>query len=167
MLPNVMKRTRQILNQGLIQSLNDQDIFEAVCLDIAEFTGADLVSLWFCHLDGSAIKCQCRYDAISEMFSRGQVLMKADYPRYFETMVEYNYICAPDARNHPDTKELAEDYFKPNNIHSLLDFILHEDYKPIGVVCCEHRTRMRSWSDHDKSYLRSIAALISSRFQFN
>lgn len=162
-----MRRTRKVLNPEPTQSVCDQDVFEAVCLDVAENIGADLVSLWFCSFEGSGILCKCRYDALTGIFSEGQRLMKEDCPHYFESMIEYNYISAPDARLHPATRELTEAYFKPNGIKSLLDFILHEDFHPIGVVCCENRQRIRHWSDADKSYLRSIASLVSSRFQFS
>lgn len=162
-----MKRTRDVLNAGSLQSISDQDVFKAVCLDIAENIGSDLVSLWFCSFEGSGILCQCRYDALTDTFSEGQRLMKEDCPRYFEAIIEYNYISAPDARSHPATRELTETYFKPNGIKSLLDFILHEDFRPIGVVCCENRQKIRHWSEADKSYLRSIASLVSSRFQFS
>jgi len=162
-----MKRTRKVLNPEPTQTVCDQDVFEAVCLDVAENIGADLVSVWFCSLEGSGILCQCRYDAISGIFSEGQRLMKEEYPRYFEAIIEYNYISAPDARTHPSTRELTETYFKPNGVRSLLDFILHEDFRPIGVVCCEHRQEIRNWTEADTSYLRSIASLVSSRFQFS
>lgn len=158
-----MKRTRKILKS---KSIDDETLFQAVCLDVAERVESDLVSIWFCSFEGTGILCKCRYDAITGLFSEGQRVMKADCPLYFETMIEYNYISAPEACEHPATRELAEKYLKPNGVVSLLDFILHEDFKPIGVICCESRSSIRHWSDEDMSYLRSIATLISNRFRF-
>lgn len=162
-----MQRTRKVLNPSPTQSVSDQDVFEAVCLDVADHIRADLISIWFCSFDGTGIQCQRRYDKITGRFSDGQALMKENYPNYFENIVEYNYISAPEARTNPATRELTEDYLEPNGILSLLDFILHENFKPIGVICCENRSCIRDWSEADKSYLRSIASLISFRFQFS
>lgn len=149
-----------------VDSVHDQDLFKSVCLDVAEHVESDLVSIWFCSFEGTGILCKCRYDAATGIFDDGQRIMKKDCPRYFETMIEYNYISASDARKHPATRELAEIYLKPNKVQSLLDFILHEDYKPIGVICCENRSSIRHWSEDNMSYLRSIAMLVSSRFEF-
>lgn len=161
-----MQRTREILRPQNVDTIHNQDVFEAVCLDVAEHVGSDLVSIWFCSPEETEILCKCRYDVLTGAFSEGQRVMKKDCPRYFEAIFEYNYISAPEALEHPATRELAEGYLKPNGVRSLLDFILHEDYKPIGVVCCENRSSIRHWSDEDMSYLRSIAMLVSSRFEF-
>lgn len=161
-----MRRTREILKPTTIDTLHDQDVFEAVCLDVAENVKSDLVSVWFCSFEGTGILCKCRYDAITGIFSEGQRVMKEDCPQYFATMIEYNYICAPDAHKHPATRELAKIYLEPNGVRSIMDFILHEDYKPIGVICCENRSSIRHWSEEEMSYLRSIAMLVSSRFAF-
>lgn len=161
-----MQRTREILKPKTTENVHDQDVFEAVCLDVVEHVQADLVSIWFCSFEGTGILCKCRYDATTGVFTEGQRVMKGDCPQYFETMIEYNYISAPDACEHPATRELSEKYLKPNGVLSILDFILHEDYKPIGVICCENRSSIRNWSEKDMSYLRSIAMLVSSRFEF-
>jgi len=159
-----MQRTRKILSDQKHGNISDETVYREVCLDVSEHLKADLVSIWYC-CDGEAgIECQYRYDANEDSFSKGQKLMKTDCQFYFETMVEYNCISAPDVRTHPATKELVDSYFAPNGIVSLLDFILHEDFKPIGVICCENRSDYRYWNDADKAYLRSLASLISHRF---
>ena len=162
-----MQRTREILSLKHLETATEEAVFQAVCLDVSEALDADLVSIWFFDDAHSRIDCQSRYDAPTARFSCGQSLLKADYPRYFETVVEYNFIAAPDAQTHPATSELTEGYFIPNEIQSLLDFILHKDCKPIGVICCESRAKRRDWSEKDKSYLRAIASLVSGRFRFS
>lgn len=159
-----MERTRKILSQRQKEAVDNKMVFREVCRDVAENLDADLTSIWFCAKDGSAIECQCHYDALSGTFSQGQCLDKAKCQFYFETMIEYNCISAPDVYTHPATRELIEPYFKSIGVLSLLDFILHENFKPIGVICCENRREHRYWNDNDKNYLRSMASLISHRF---
>jgi len=162
-----MQRTRQILRQAQTDEISDETIFRTVCQDIAANIETDLVSIWYTVDQGSCIECLCKYDVPANTFSKGQKLYKESYPHYFESVFEQNFISAPHAQTHPDTKELAESYLIPNGIQSLLDFILHENYKANGVICCENRSQVRHWSDEDRSYLRSIAFLISSLFQLN
>jgi len=162
-----MLRTRKVLNLKQIDSILNHEVFEAVCKDLAEEIDANLVSIWFCAREGTGIECQCAYDVVSGEFTHGQFLSKNEHPIYIQNLIEYNYISAPDVRTHPATKELIEDYFEPNGILSLLDFILHKDHKPVGVICCENRRVHRNWSEDDKSYLRKIAALVSHRFRFS
>lgn len=159
-----MKRTRTILEQRKTDSVTDKSVFEAVCRDIAERLDADLVSIWFMCDSESCIESQCSFDVIKQSFSEGRRLYKTDYPHYFQSIVEENYISANDVYTHPATVELIENYFRPLGVYSLLDFILHKDYQPVGILCCENRRSPRKWSEKDQSYLRSISALISHRF---
>lgn len=162
-----MKRTREILSLKQVEDATDEKVFKAVCLDVAEDLEADLVSIWFFDSNQTRIECQCSYDAVTGEFSKSHALKRNDFPSYFKTVVEETFISAPDACTHHATKELTEIYFKPNGIQSLLDFIIHKDFKPIGVVCCENRSTRREWSEENKNTLRMIAALVSHRFRFS
>lgn len=162
-----MERTRQILRQQHLETTAEAEVFQAVCLDLSETLNADLISIWFFNDTHTQIKCQHHYDACTQASGKGLELHKKDYPHYFKTIIEETVISASNALTHPATKELTEGYFIPNEIKSLLDFILHKDYKPIGIICCENRGCIRNWSEQDKSYLRSLAALVSHRFHFS
>ena len=97
----------------------------------------------------------------SSDFWSGVSLHKSDFPAYFESIVENEIINASDARNHSATRCFNEAYFEPNNIYSLLDFILHKDFKPVGIICCERTGSRVEWSNQDVDQLRQIATFIS------
>ncbi len=158
-----MKRTQQAIAIAVDDRCDNGEVFRAVCEDASEHLNADLVSVWKFEEEGDAIRCLCAFDALAESFSSGQSLSKNDCPTYFATIVEENTICAPDARTHPVTRELTEPYFLPNGIISLLDFIVHHDFRPVGIICCENRGGLRDWSQEDRDYLRSLAMLASFR----
>ena len=162
-----MKRTREILSKKRVEPATDEEMFQAICLDVSENLDADITSIWFFDPEHTQIECQYCYDALEESFTKGQVLEKTDFPAYFSAVVEYNFISAPDAWTHTATKELIEVYFKPKGIVSLLDFIIHVNFKPVGVICCENRRGIRDWSEQNKDYLRSIASLTSFHFRFS
>jgi GAF domain-containing protein len=161
-----MQLTRNILSRKQQGSISDGTVFQEVCKDVAIDLNVDLVSIWLCGDPDrkSYIECQCRYDAKNETFEKGEIVWKADCPVYFETMIEDNIIAAKDVSKHPATRDMMEIYFEPKGICSLLDFILHKDFKPTGVICCEMRGTPREWTEKEIGYLRAIAALVSHRF---
>ena len=72
------------------------------------------------------------------------MLERSAYPNYFQAIIEETCISAPDSQNQFFTRELAKDDLIPNNIKSTLDFILHEDLAPVGVIRCENRSDTRN-----------------------
>jgi len=162
-----MKRTRGILDRKRTQPTAEEEIFQSICKDVSENLDADITSIWFFDKTLSQIECQCCLDSINDSYSSGEILKKATFPSYFNSIIEYNFISAPNARTSQFTKELAEPYFEPKGILSLLDFTIHKDFEPVGIVCCENRRNIRYWSEDDKDYLRSIAALSSLHFRFS
>ncbi|MCH6255450.1 hypothetical protein MLD52_02740 [Puniceicoccaceae bacterium K14] len=159
-----MKRTKELLKKLDKEDFNTDELHSAICLDISDNLGADLVSLWSFDSELSQIECLFCLDTTSNESSSAQVLKRNDFPTYFSYIVEDNVVCAPNARTHFATKELTEKYFKPNGIVSLLDFILQKDFKPSGIICCEARKSEIDWTVAHRTYLRSIASLISFRF---
>ncbi|MBC8339997.1 MAG: GAF domain-containing protein [Rhodospirillales bacterium] len=160
-----MKRTVEVIDGHKGGWVSFDAVLQAACKDVAEHTKANRVSIWRFEENASRIVCDCFYEAEGTSFSSGQMLTEQDCPKYFQTILGEQVIIAPDARNHPVTDELTESYFKPFDIYSLLDFILHENFKPIGVICCENAGAQRDWSEDNISYLRQIATLISFSFK--
>lgn len=162
-----MNRTVEILEKVKSEAIAPFAIFQAVCLDIAEETKANRVSIWHLEKDHSCIRCDCFYEAEEGTFSEGQVLFANDHPQYFTSILAEKFIVAPDARDHTATAELTDDYFRPHDIYSLLDFVIHENFKPTGVICCENAGTRLEWRDDDVSYLRQISTLISFYFKLD
>lgn len=160
-----MNRTVKVLEKVTSESVPPFVIFQAVCLDIAEETKANRVSIWHLEKDHSCIRCACFYEAEAGVFSEGQVLFAVDHPNYFKSILAEKFIVAPNAREHSATAELTDNYFRPHGIFSLLDFVIHENFKPSGVICCENAGAPREWRDDDVSYLRQISTLISFYFR--
>lgn len=157
-----MGRTRAALARR--PQVNKDEFFQSLCLDTSADLDVDQTSVWTFAPDLSRIDCRCSYDALAETFSSGHSLQKVDCPRYFREIMEENFVCAENVSAHLATREFLDSYFKPKGIVSLLDFILHHDQKPYGIICCENRRELRSWREGDRSYLRSIATLTSFLF---
>lgn len=130
-------------------------------------TGADRVSLWTFEDNYSKIVSSVNYDCIKCTYGGTAELSRDDFGAYFEAIINNDVVQADDARKHPQTACFKELYFKPNNIYSLLDFILHHDFHPIGVICCESVGRFYEWSEDDVQSLRRIARASSLYFRLN
>lgn len=160
-----MERTADIVHGDSTAEATSAAVFQSACRDVAAFTGANRVSIWCFGEANASLHCECLLDVDTETFSQGQMLWAKDHPNYFEAIQRQLYIVAPDARTHPVTAEFADTYFRDHDIYSLLDFILHRNFKPVGILCCEHAGEPRNWRDEDVTYLRQMSTLISFFFK--
>jgi PAS domain S-box-containing protein len=88
-------------------------------------------------------------------------LHRKEYPKYFTAIETGLVIEAIDARKHPKTKELTENYFIPNDIYSLYDFPIRIDGKIVGVLCIEDTKRINERASSELSLLSNVCDLIS------
>ncbi|MEO2267405.1 GAF domain-containing protein [Pseudoalteromonas sp. YIC-656] len=128
---------------------------------------ADITSLWVCDEDTSAIICIARFDKHSDEFSSGGVISKESAQVYFDAIQKHDFLAIEQAREHPFTKDMNYEYFIPAGIHSLLDYVLHDNFKPKGVLCCEARTEVPKWQDDEKAVLKRIANSSSMFFDLS
>jgi len=149
-------------------TVNVQAKLKEICNTTASLiNGADRVSLWVFSPDFESIESIICYDSATRSYTSGQILNKSDFNNYFEGILDREVINAPQARTHDVTKCFNETYFEPLNIYSLLDFILHREFVPRGIICCESVGRVMQWSDRDIESLKRIARASSMYFKYN
>jgi GAF domain-containing protein len=147
------------------KSASRQALLETICRSAAKLIpNANLISLWVFEGNATKIRSLIHFDVENNGFSADTILCKEDFPPYFEAIIEEQVVVASDARNTRATACFTESYFQPNDIHSLLDFILHKDFKPVGVVCCESQGTMVQWSESDIDMISALATMISFFF---
>lgn len=155
-----MNRILEVLDQRR-NKIDIKALYQAACKDVAENVHANRTSIWHFDPDKTSIHCDCYYVTEKDEFSSGSVLHAHSARTYFQTIQTEQYIVAPDARVMNETACLAEQYLVPNDIHSLLDYIIHNDYKPVGIICCENAFEKRYWTEADKKYLLEVSTLVS------
>lgn len=142
-----------------------QELLETICRSATRLIpSANLISLWVFDDDATQIRSLINFDAATNVFSADTVLTKGDFPAYFEAILEEQLVVASDARQARATACFTDSYFEPNDIHSLLDFILHKDFKPVGVVCCESKGKQVRWSEQDIEAIGALSTMISFFF---
>ena len=133
---------------------------EALSLVTEELTrslGCTRASIWLFNVSHDRIDCIDLYDTRTEKHLSGISLQEEDFPTYFSVIKDESYVVAPEAREHPATREFTELYFEPNDIWSLLDHIISEDENFMGgVICCENCEDVKQWTPEDKGILESM-----------
>jgi hypothetical protein len=142
-----------------------EDKLKEICLTTAALIkGSDRVSLWCFDEDFKSVKLLTCFDTSTGTFSSNQTLKQSDYSDYFSGILKNDVINAPHARTHELTQCFNNSYFIPLEIYSLLDFILHQDFNPHGVICCESVGKITQWSDDNVETLKRIARSSSMYF---
>jgi PAS domain S-box-containing protein len=132
-----------------------RDLLETAAhtLDVAR------VSMWSFVMHRSAIQCLDLYEQKSGHVT-GQVLLRADFPVYFEALETERLIAAADAHRDPRTAHFSEPYLKRFGIGAMLDVPMRQNDLPIGVLCLEHVGAARNWTADEQNFALSLANLI-------
>jgi GAF domain-containing protein len=139
---------------------------QSICIKTMEaISFTNRVSLWAFNESLTQIECLMCLEQKNKVFSSGQILSKTNYPDYFDAILAQQVLVASDARNHPSTRCFNESYFIPNDIQSLLDYVLIKDNRPMGVICCEAIGKKHQWLESDVVTLRRIANITAIFFE--
>jgi signal transduction histidine kinase len=124
----------------------------------------DRVGVWLFTHGGAELHCIWQYDALG---SRANIplLRTVVYPAYIQALHEHRFIVADDARAHPQTHDLAQDYLEPLGITSMLDAPVYRGSELIGIVCHEHTGEQRHWTDAECALAGTVADVIALVFE--
>ncbi|PXY40996.1 histidine kinase [Flavobacterium cheongpyeongense] len=136
-----------------IQSVIDFIIKEAAV------SKANRISFW--KYSDDTITCENLYSQDNSDSYYKEILDKASYPIYFETLRNNAVINASDVFNKLETSEFQREYFINNNILSMLDVPIFFNGQLAGVVCFESTDKKRKWDNEDINYARTISDVIS------
>ncbi|GLX80937.1 GAF domain-containing protein [Thalassotalea eurytherma] len=140
---------------------------QEICLCIQRLIPqADRISLWSLSDAKDNIVCHLMIDSAGQTTSN-TVLEKRDFSEYFDAILKHQVVNAPDARKHPSTACFNEGYFIPNDIFSLFDYIIHHDFEPVGIICCESTRQVAQWREDQIKSLKRIANISSLFFAQN
>lgn len=157
-----MEQSKAALRSLKSGAISYRHFLETVCRDITQHVGSTRASVWtFRQPLRDAIECACLFDTRTSEYSSGAVLAEDDFPEYFRAVTEDLSVVAADAVTHPATKAFDDVYFLPLDIRSLLDFVVLVDQVPVAVLCCEHCTDIKYWTQADMDYLQSMSSILT------
>jgi len=159
-----METIRKMAQQVRQNPASRMALMEAVCRQITQKVGSTRASVWAFSALQDHITCECLYDVRTGAFSSGARLNEDDFADYFKAIKDDLKVVAPDAREHPATSCFNTLYFLPNNIFSLLDFVVLDGREPVAVLCCEHCRDERAWTRQDMDFLQAMSAALAPAF---
>ncbi len=119
------------------------------------------VGVWLYNEDCSKIECVDLYNASTKEHTFGNLLLKTNYPAYFQALEKEGSIAVDDAQNDARTQELSESYLSVLGITSLLDAPIWLEGCLAGVVCHEHIGEVRQWTLEEENFAGSIADFVT------
>lgn len=129
---------------------------------LAREMGCSRVSIWRLSPGRDQLVCEDLYLPDLGEHQEGGALPRSRFPGYFWCLEGSRAIVAPEARTHPGTSCLSDDYLVPLDVHSLLDSPILRKGKVTGVVRCEQTGRPRPWPPSDLLTVRMATMLVGS-----
>jgi sigma-B regulation protein RsbU (phosphoserine phosphatase) len=124
--------------------------------------GIERVNVWLFDEERTKIRCIKHYErSTGEHTAGGAELAAADYPVYFQNLIEERTIVVDDVRSDPRTSELVDIYLDVHGITSMLDAPLRSKGKAVGIICHEHVGEPRIWTRDEQQFAASLADLVS------
>lgn len=122
----------------------------------------DRVSIWRLSPTRDQLVCEDLYLAGPRLHGKAEPHSRTQFPNYFWCLEESRTIVASEARTHPGTSCLQDDYLAPQGIHSLLDSAILRKGAVEGLVRCEQVGQPRPWSPSDLLTVRMATILVGS-----
>ena len=147
-------------HQNLLDG-NKQKTFEIITETAARELKISQVSIWFFQNNQQRLVCSNLYNHISQQHSKGMRMDINKYPLFFEILKKGRIITASDAHSDENTKELKDEYLKPNHIVSLMDVPIWISGNIVGVLCLEQISYQRKWLDYEMTFAKELTNQIA------
>lgn len=145
--------------------LSYNQLIQFVGLKTAQLMGVDRVSFW------DYYSFDDKEDEIHSIIliqnqkplplNNSIILSQKDFPKYFKAITNQRQIVASQARIHPDTSEFNMTYFKPLEIHSMLDVPIKYKDKTLGLICFEVQRTVKEWTPEEVNFCSSLGDILS------
>jgi PAS domain S-box-containing protein len=160
-----MQKHRDVFLELVHSNKSDLQLaLHKICSVSAKTLDVARVSYWSVQEDELAISCKVLYLLGTESFDqqfKGNRLVFAEYPAYFDELACKRTIAANDVLSHPATRDLAKSYLQPLGISSLLDTPVWECGEGVGVLRHEHVGPPREWSPEEIDFVSALASVVS------
>lgn len=147
------------------QNENIDSITKHVLQIIADKIDVNRISLW--NYEDDKISCNNMFIRNKDLFLNGQIILKSDFPIYFNAIETENQVVATDVSNSYQLKEFCNNYFTENSIFSILDTPILINGKIAGVLRIESTTKVKSWDNEDINFAKSVADYMAIAIETN
>ena len=167
-LRDVTDRRRKALNDSLNRlseglGAADSSVANFAAALVAEVVPAMKISqasVWMADATGRGIRLLAGFPKESFRELEEAVILEADAPNYFAAIREERVLAVDGTFDDARTAELAESYFKPMDVRSLLDGGMIVGGQLIGVICLETAGFQRAWTAEEQVFARALSNLM-------
>ena len=156
---------KQLTEKSFSGKENFNDFLKYLLEIVSKSIDISRVSFWNYNTD--YIECVKLYLLQKDEYQKGLKLYKKDFPVYFETLEKESQIISPNVYESEESYALMSNYFKSNNIKSMLDSPIYINGKFIGILCLESTTKYKNWDTEDINFSRSICDFIAIAIEIN
>ena len=130
----------------------------------ADILAIDRVSVWFFNDDKTQLKLSSLYEKNNRAFTTEMTLHKADFPIYFQAVIDNRILDILDIANDERTQEFLNSYSTTTGVKSMLDIGIRLSGKVIGVICHEVIGKSHRWTIEDIALATEYADLLAQLF---
>lgn len=119
------------------------------------------VNVWIFKQNASRIECIASYIAPSDLFSKGETLLKSQIPSYFSHLMSDQAIAIKNVYTSEICTELKDTYCAENQIMAILDIPVRIGGKLAGVICFEDCKQERDWTEDEINFALAVSQIVS------
>lgn len=142
-----------------------EDSLRVICQSAAKALNITRVNVWLFDKEQTQITCVHSLQPGEQPDMKGQILHAKDYPLYFWALEKMRVVTIMDFSDDPICKEMEDSYLKRYGVKTIMDAPVYSEGRMIGVVCHEHTTGSRTWTEEEMAFAGSIADFISIAYE--
>ena len=139
--------TSTFFNDGEIEKLS-----HILTSRVSKYMAVERVSVWLFDETETELQCVDLFELSQSKHSSGTILKETEYKYEFEALKTSLYVDANDPLTDPRTAGYIETYLKPCNITSMLDSVIRNADKTLGVLCIEHVNTFHTWNSEEITF---------------
>ncbi|MFZ5774018.1 MAG: PAS domain S-box protein [Thermodesulfobacteriota bacterium] len=141
-----------------------EPVYEMVTSWLAEHLLVERASVWLFQDGGEYLSCSCLYQRVVQRFSQGQIVSSKDFPEYIEQIKGDTALVVEDALSYPPLGKFTEQYLRPLDIRSILNFPIKQAGHTVGLLILATQGTRKAWSEEEVNLCSTIADQISNAY---
>lgn len=159
-----LKRMRR-LQSTLVEIATDQKLWSSGVTEavrrIDEIVAGALElrrsSVWLLDQERKALRALDIYDRQEQHHRSGQTLSLENSPEYLQATSQGRVVTATDVFKDPWTASMAEQYFRPLNISSVVNAPVRVAGKVLALLCVAHTGPTHAWTSEEINFVAEVA----------
>ena len=160
-MPKYIETIEDLARSHSLRNGSADKFAESLLLKSVSTLDCARANAWVFNDDKTALISLCAVNARTGVVHKESTLKGSELPNYFKYLKRNEIIVSDYAREEPMNAELLSIYLIPHDITSMIDVPIRSNGEMIGVVCFEHTGEIHHWNHEEKSFIHSMAQLLS------